>query len=246
MELAVHTLGEIHDLLGDYASWRGQAVEAEKQWRLVCQRIVEIVGSVGLDDFGFGAWRLEQEVEKIVHWRASHGLWREAVRLGTVWFDLRRWLGEDVEESLRWIALWALNGGDLQISTWAVDQLTQLAEEMEDVRSIVVCSGLEGLLAAHHRRWDEAEEKLREALVSCEVVQVCDESWRKILSEAVDRVQDQTQPSSLPTRGTPYDIPYNMLTGQAFEVWLRGKINQIKRESGSKTYPLDAVMNFVD
>jgi hypothetical protein len=247
MELAFHTLGEIHDLLGDYASWRGQAVEAEKQWRLVCQRIVEIVGSVGLDDFGFGAWRLEQEVEKIVHWRASHGLWREAVRLGTVWFDLRRWLGEDVEESLRWIALWALNGGDLQISTWVVDQLTQLAEEMEDVRSIVVCSGLEGLLAAHHRRWDEAEEKLREALVSCEVVQVCDESWRKILSEAVDRVQDQTQPSlSLPTRGTQYDIPYNMLTGQAFEVWLRGKINQIKRESGSKTYPLDAVMNFVD
>lgn len=244
MYLAIHTLGETHDLLGDYASYRGQATEAEKQWRLACRRIVQIVESAGLDDFGFDAWRLEQEVEKIARWRASHGLWREAVRLGAVWFELRHWLGEDVEELLRWVALWALKGNDLRISIGAVDQLTKLAEEIEDVRSTMICSGLEGLLTAHHRRWDEAEKKLREALVSCEVAQICDKPWEAIFSEAVEQVQDQKQPSlSLPTRGAPYDIPYNMLTGRAFGSWLRGKINQIKLKVDQElTYPWDAVM----
>ena len=218
-ELAYHTLAEVHEVLGEYAARWGEAAEAERRWWDAC-RVMGILLPQG-DEYGFDWWRLEQVVERIVRWRAEHGLWKEAARAGQWWVMLRGWLGEDIAQALVDVGGWALRGKEPDVVVRVVEQLQALLDSGEYPELSGVTFVLRGLLLAEQGNYAAAAEFLE---LAWEQYGSASQDTRmvKFLSEALETVQRGECPT-LPSQATQpsYPIPQEWSAEfPSFDYWL--------------------------
>jgi len=222
--LVLHTLAEIHELLGDSAARWGEAAEAERHWWQACRRVADLMAPG--DEYGFDEWRLEQLVERIVRWRAEHGMWREAARAGRAWIQLRLGLGEDVEQPLIDVATWALKGEEEEIVAWALDRLWEFLKTGGYAYLEGATYTLQGLVLAEQGRKMEAGkflEKARERYAA----DLQGGKMVEFLNEAIEAVKEGRRPSlPLQAREPPYSVPRDELDPTlTFDQWLGGCIS---------------------
>lgn len=204
---ALHALTEVYELRGDYAARWGSPEEAERHWWMACECMVRCI--IGQEIFGFfDGRRLEQTTERIVLWRASHRLWREAARLADLLLTFRAWLGEGPGDLLFWFGAWSLKGRDMGAASRAIDRL----EDLGDLAAYTQLKGdarlLESLIAARDEKWNEAETLLEEAMAAYGGSPSIGKEWERLVDGVVKSVRDREQPSLLWSGlGSPYDLP---------------------------------------
>ena len=218
-ELVYHTLAEVHEVLGEYAARWGEAAEAERQWWDAC-RVMGMLVPQG-DEYGFDWWRQEQVVERVVRWRAEHGLWREAAQAGWWWVIMRGWLGEEIGQPLVDVGGWALRGKEMDVAARVVEQLQALLDGGEYPELGGVTFTLRGLLLAEQGNYGEAAEFLKLAREQYGSAPQ-DEGMVKFLSEALETVQRGECPVLPPQATQPsYPIPQEWSAEfPSFDHWL--------------------------
>jgi transcriptional regulator with XRE-family HTH domain len=219
VELAYHTLAEVYELMGEYAARWGEDAEAEWHWWTSCRIMIKFL-SQG-DEFGFDEWRLEQIVERIVRWRAEHGLWGKAALAGRMWVAMRIRLGEEIDESLVDVGTWALKGAETDVLAWAIDGLQMFLDSGEYSHLNGITCTLQGLLLAEQGRGTEAVGFLKRAR-KMYASDPQGEGTLKFLAEVLEAVQEGEQPSiPLQSPQSAYSIPCGELDStETFDQWL--------------------------
>jgi len=173
------------------------------------------------DEYGFDWWRQEQVVERVVRWRAEHGLWREAAQAGWWWVIMRGWLGEEIGQPLVDVGGWALRGKEMDVAARVVEQLQALLDGGEYPELSGVTFTLRGLLLAEQGNYGEAAEFLKLAREQYGSAPQ-DEGMVRFLSEALETVQRGECPVLPPQATRPsYSIPQEWSAEfPSFDHWL--------------------------
>jgi len=203
--------------------------EAERRWWEAC-RVMGMMVWYG-DEYGFDWWRLEQVVERIVRWRAEHGLWKEAAQAGQWWVVLRGWLGEEMGQPLVDVGTWALRGQEPGIVGLVVKQLQALLDSGEYPELRGVTFSLWGLLLAERGDYEEAAEKLKQARAQYEPLPQSEEMV-EFLREALEAVQRGECPTLPPQAARSfYHIPQEWsFESPAFDHWLSGLVAELMKQ----------------
>ncbi len=221
--LALHTLTEVLLLQGDVAARYGRPDEAERFWWLAAQVLGWLCRSG--DEYGFDEWTLEEVTERVVYWRADHGMWREAARAATAWASLRRYLGEGVVNPLIAAGVWGLQGGDEATAEWALAELERVGTKRAERAGLF----LWGLRLARRGQAADALALLR-ALWERYVADPERDLMARYLEQVVAAVEEGRPLPLWVAKGAPYEVPCDGLSYPAhtFEAWLEVWLREVQ------------------